>query len=353
MGGRKKIYTLRPYYIDCERLYDVYSTMMDGYADSQEVVEITKSSIQRGRKLSVTGEFSVTSLLANGLSTTLLADVNKARENGRDLQVKSTRRLPPIVLLNWLLDKMENDSQIIEISPHWWNWQFSLKEDSVGKPIIVKGVIKSNSAKTIKKLNIYPNGIRGVLMRFLDSFSKDFNMGREIKKYILIPNRDYKTYRILHEVRIVFALLEELQSNLSGEIRDNYLTIRISLNAWLDEFNYSPYRYSHTEKLTQIKDDIRTLDRILERESTMDESMRRFQYLFHELRSAISEFEYDSTRNNSDSLKQRAYTFDLNKQMYCHADRSDILSASQINCFGLIKNIGINMYELEVIALYT
>ena len=352
MGGRRKIYTFRPYYIDCERLYDVYSTMMDGYADSQEVVEITKNSNQRGRKFSATGEFSVTSPLANGLSTTLLADVNKARENGSELQVKSTRRLPPIVLLNWLLNKMENDSRIIEISQHWWNWQFSLKEDSVGKPIIVKGMVKSNSAKTIKKLDIYPKGLHGALMRFLGIFSKDFNMGREIKKYILIPNRDYKTYRILHDIRIIFELLEELQSNLSDEIRDRYSPIRIALSAWLDEFNYLPYRYSHTEKLTQISDNLETLDMMLEREPTMDESMRRFQYLLLKLRSTISEFEYNSTGNN-DSLKQRVYTFDLNKQMYCHADRSDVLSASQINCFGLIKNIGINMYELEVIALYT
>lgn len=47
MNQKKKIYTFRPYYIDIERLYDVYSTVMDGYSDAQETVEIIRNSTKK------------------------------------------------------------------------------------------------------------------------------------------------------------------------------------------------------------------------------------------------------------------------------------------------------------------
>lgn len=127
MKSDRKIYTLRPYYIDSERLYDIYSTIMDGYSDAQEVVETTKDSIQKAKKLSGSGGFSVTSLLGNELKGEMTGRWNKVKVDEGEQQIKSTRQLSPTVLLNWLLNKMEEDSQIREVTSHWWHWPFFLR----------------------------------------------------------------------------------------------------------------------------------------------------------------------------------------------------------------------------------
>lgn len=67
---------------------------------------------------------------------------------------------------------------------------------------------------------------------------------------------------------------------------------------------------------------------------------------------AILACQHELKRQNDESLKQDKYTFDLRREMYYQASTTDVLNAPQINCFGLIKNAGKNIYELEVIALY-
>lgn len=352
METGRKVYTLRPYYIDYERLYDVYSTIMNGYSDTQEIVEITKGSIQKNRKLTGTGEFSVTSLLSNGLHGVLSGETTKENKNERELQIKSTRKLPSSVLLNWLLDKMEKDLKLKEIPSRWWHLPISLNENDLGQPVVLRGNIVSNSIKALHELNIYPKGIKGILRQITDFFTSNPKKKLEVtKKYILLPTQNYKIFRAFQDVRINFELLEkpeQLEENLSVELLKEFSMLQTLLSDWL-------YYITRTNDYSKSLDDILKKMENIFHENTDDPSLNESTYhFFIQLRTlydAILAYEniVQSVNIPSNQIK---YTFDLNEKMYYYADSNDILNANKINCFGIIKNIGTSVYELEVIALF-
>lgn len=367
MKDSRKIYTLRPYYIDCERLYDVYSTIMDGYSETQEVVEIIKSNIQRGKNFSSTSEFSVTSLLSGGINMALSGGWHHASGNERELQVKTTRRLPPSVLLNWLLDKMEKDDQIVRMPRRWWHiTPFSQKEDGLGKPVILSGNIKTNSLKTLQKLEIYPKGIKGIIRRISDYFARETHTRLSGKKYILSPIQDHNVYRAFQDIRLIFEDFDDSVSNIQSsgnneidvalnEVFAEYSKIRYLITKWIEDFrNLS----ASDDELEVIAEKIKQLKFKLEKTDYPSKDTYLYRVIFTFscdlglLYRAISEYQQIRRKQKESPAVVDRYIFNLKNQMYYYANATDILNASQINCFALIKNVGMHIHEIEVIALY-
>lgn len=237
MNTKRKIYTFRPYYIENERLYDVYSTVMDGYSDAQEIVEIIRNTTQKNKKLNGTGEFSVTLLEKSNLKGTALGEWNSAHKSENELQIKSARKLPPSVLLNWMLDKMENDNRILETTTRWLHRPIELKSDALGQPVILKGRIVSNSMKVLQELHVYPRGIKGILNYLVDFFKNNERKKVERKrKYILETIQDYKVDSAFQEIRLNVGLLDNIYMDIqeSEQAQDSaffsrYLSIREDL----------------------------------------------------------------------------------------------------------------------------
>lgn len=349
MKINRKVYTLRPYYIDYELLYDVYSTVMDGYSDTQEIVEITKDVTKKNKRINGSGEFSVTSILKGAIS----GELNNTNESEKNLQVKSIKQLPPSVLLNWLLNKMQNDLLTVEATSRWVHRGIAPRGEDIGAPIVLKGCIKPNSSKNLKELNICfekTDGILGQINTFLNG--KQNKKSEKIKKYIFVSKREYGLIeRAFQNLRIHFELFEEIvQAN--KQTLDEKLSIELS--NFLFSFRtilYGPYHPSVlVDKLDSLKNNIsRGLIYSLDKKIS-----DQLKVLLNDIEQYKQTYETENKKssNISNYEEQDKYIFDLREQMYYHANSTDILKTSQINCFGLIKNVGEKVYELEVIALY-
>lgn len=368
MNMKRKIYTFRPYYIDNERLYDVYSAVMDGYSDAQETVEIIRNSTQKNKKLNGMGEFSVTSLAGNSVKGTALGEWSSAHKSESELQIKSTRKLPPSVLLNWMLDKMENDKRFLETTTRWLHRPIVLHFDALGQPVILKGRIVSNSIKALQKLNVYPQGIKGVIRFIADFFKNDKRKKVDTKrKYILETRQNHEIDSAFQEVRLNVGLLDDiymdfpkLEQTQDDVFYSKYSLIRKQLEIEINKGNSNIFINTilgeEFEKNIQIITESITLlaNEYANRDNSDFENTPIGQIIFRleKVKTAIENYKRVLKQHGDNVLPKYGYTFDLCEQMYYNANASDILNAPQISCFGLIKNIGTYMYELEVIALY-
>lgn len=368
MKIKRKIYTFRPYYIDSERLYDMYSAVMDGYSDAQETVEIIRNSTQKNKKLNGTGEFSVTSLAGNGIKGSAFGEWSSAHKSESELQIKSTRKLPPSVLLNWMLDKMENDKRFLETTTRWLHKPIALHLDAIGQPVILKGQISSNSIKTLQKLDVYPRGIKGIIKFIADFFKNDERKKVERRrKYILETRQNYVVDSAFQDVRLNVGLLDDIYRDIQKmeQTQDNiffskYLLIREKLEIELEKGNsnifintvFSEEFEKNTNKITESITALAS--EYINRDNSGFENLAIGQIIsqLEKIKAAIENYKRALKQNGDNVLPKYGYTFDLCEQMYYNADASDILNTPRINCFGLIKNVGTYMYELEVIALY-
>lgn len=360
----RKIYTLRPYYIDTERLYDVYSTLMDGYSDAQEIVEITKNRAQKAKKQIGTGELSVTSFFHLGFNGVLSGEQGKINEQEKESQVKSTRKLPPSVLLNWLIDEMEKKSCLLQA---YWNERRFIspyKVDNLGKPVVIKGKLMTNSFKTLQSLKIYSTGIKGFMQRISNFLLRRKKDNRNItKKYILSSTIGKEISLSYQDIRLQFKLIEDFVNGIEwpdnervDQLHKEYKEISDSLNEWL-ESSFRPRSYMY--KLGDICNSINQLAlqlTVLTHEIVFDDEddkvLNTFSWLLEHLYRAIVEFLHESRSPQNIPQDGILYTFDLQDQMYYHASVTDLLAIPQVKCFAIIKNVGAHLCELEVVAIY-
>lgn len=368
MNTKRKIYTFRPYYIDIERLYDVYSIVMDGYSDAQETVEIMRNSTQRDKKLNGTGEFSVTSLAGISLKGAVFGERNSTHKRESEQQIKSTRKLPPSILLNWMLDKMENDKRFLETTTRWLHRPIVFHSDAVGQPVILKGRILSNSLKVLQKLCVYPQGFKGFIKFIADFFKNDKIQKVERKrKYILETRQSHNIDCAFQEIRLNVGIFDDIAKDIqkSDQNQDNEFYTKISLirnqleielskgnsnifinTIFSEEFEKNTNKIA--ESITLLASEYTSLDNSFFENAPI----RQMIFQLEKIKVAIENYKKVLRQHGDNVLPNNGYTFDLREKMYYNASANDILNAPQINCFGLIKNVGIYMYELEVIALY-
>lgn len=370
---KKKIYTFRPYYIDTERLFDVYSTVMDGYCDEEEVVEIVRNNTNNQKKGNGIIEFSVTSFINKGTHEHNKLGLNgnidgnagvewrREDERGREFQKKITRKLSPCVLLNWMLDRMVDDKRILETTTRWLHRPRVFSSDDLGFPVVLEGIIRANSTKTLTRLNVYPKGIRGVLKRIVDRFSNDdHEKVRRKRKYILLTKLDHEMSCVLQQLRIELALLKDMfpASFLSPQEKTMEYSLRIQeLISQLEAVTQASYL--DTMEMMIVDKEKNILSNVICAIASFVNDCseeNEFSVCVAQIKKIHKILEVYQMRIKKEMYSGKSgaygYVFDLKESMYYGANEEDILNSPSLKCLGLIKGVGMKMYELEVIALY-
>ena len=364
MNSTKSIYTFRPYYIDVERLYDIYSTVMDGYTNTQETIEIAKNSTQKGKKVNGSGDFAITSLFKPSLKGSLSGEWNKTQDSENELQIKSTRKLSPCVLLNWMLGEMINDKRILETTTRWLHKPIILREHALGQPVILKGRICSNSVKTLQGLNVYPRGIKGIMKHLGDIFTDNVRRKLDIKKkFILVSGQSHLINSLFQQICLETKLLNDIYINIPQAELNQYNDFYSKLTPILKQLHTKLENDSYFQAINMTIDIdnynniVDSIDSLLndfsDNVSIPNTAIVKPTQQLTKIKNAIEMYlEKLREQLNKNSPGGYGYTFDLREQMYYDASAADILNAPVIHCFGLIKNFGTYMYELEVIAIY-
>lgn len=263
---------------------------------------------------------------------------------------------------------MENDKRILETTTRWLHRPIVLHPDALGQPVVLKGRIVSNSIKVLLKLDAHPRGIKGIINLITDFFKNDERTKVDRKrKYILETRQNLEIDRAFQEVRLNVGLLDDIYTDIQKKenTQDNafyskYLLIRERLEIVLSKgtsniFINTTCSREFEENTHEITESITLLASEFAYKKIFcfeDASIRQIIIQLEKVKVAIENYKRVLVQQGDNVLPKYRYTFDLCEQMYYNASATDILNAPQINCFGLIKNLGTYMYELEIIALY-
>ena len=371
----KRIHTFRPYYIDTERLYDMYSTVMDGYSDEEEIVEIVRSSDQKSKKRNKTFEFVVSSLTENknnnfstSVNTGLVSDNNRIKQNENEVQKTATRKLSQCVLLNWMLDKMTDDRYLLKPETRWYKPHVVFNWENVGMPVVLQGRIFPNSPRVLSELRGYSKGIKGMFQRIKDKYSNEQNRHNFTeKKYVLLTRQNIHIDSILQQVRIELTLVKDILSapyapttekekSFYSDIQRIAKKLEVDVQKCLYEEIDNIFIYSGKKALIQTKKMIEYFleeyKYIPDKSATLENIDGLYSHIEHidlflaDLQNSLEEKLRGTEKNNF------VFVFNLREEMLYGATYADVLNATSIKCLGLLTNIGTRTYEIEVVALY-
>jgi len=220
--------------------------------------------------------------------------------------------------------------------------------------------------KVLQKLDVYPLGIKGCIKFIVDFFKNDEKKRIDRKrKYIFMTRQNHEVDSMFQEVRLNVGLLDDIYMDIpeSERTQDSvfgfkYLPLREKLEIEINKGNSNMFINTICSK--EFKTNTQEIMRLItsltneynNRSNLAPIPIRQIICQLEKVKVAIENYITKLEKRGENVLQKYAYTFDLCEQMYYNASENDILNVPQINCLGLIKNVGTYMYELEVIALY-
>ncbi len=356
------IYTYRPYYIDSVLLFDLYSTVMDGFSDAREIVEIVSNDGKTQR--AVNGKISASPFLF--FKASAIGKTSSTIQNTSEKQIREKQRLSPCVLLNWMLNEMEND-RLFGKTKHQF-WRFLGSSDNIGKPLVLSGRIIQNSIGAHKEHHLLPTGFRGLLADLCVFFSRYYRAKQNLKqKCLLITSINSKLDLLLRSIDLELDLLIDTITTLNSPYLINHANVVSELadktKIALTHINYGSLQSEPVNIL--FKDVSNSLFNLAKLLDGLIDNLRNDREDYHKqcihmlipqkarLNGLLAELaDINLSSHKSSHAQSPAYVFDLKKSMFYNSSIKDVMSLDNTYLLALVKRKGYKIYELEVVSIF-
>ena len=389
---RQGIYVLRPYYIDAERLFDLYSTVMNGYTETAEVIEKSSNSEQKNKKtngqIGFTCSPSIKAIISHDSKDfatrssegTLSSDLtgNHSFEKNRtfmqssESQVVVKYQLSPCVLLNWMIAQMYDDDLLIKLKKRILRREVAFSNASVGSPIILDGYIIPNKIKEIQKISFEKETdfFKALLSKIKSRPSKNKS------KYVFVSLINESISKIQQQLDIEIGVLCESYENLYDAYSQNkgWTDYNHEICEYIERiidiihgtaFDISYRGYSELRRLYDLvsipkrgrhdeqqeeSNDAGHVDSYEEHD--FHKNCNNYIHKLDEFVDNLKEYIRNVTGRMDDRVRKYYYLSHLKESGFYDADIQDILQPIKVQCLGLIRSIGIDVCEIEVVAIY-